>query len=480
MTEANLPPGPGGTASAPTQVTSVKDVWENHLGDWDKDESHKLTQREFDKLKEGIEKNVDYMIDLNKNPDPLIAIVRTFRKANNMYYTSIIPSGRLNGMVSPGTYRQYVYLGNGTPGTPEKPGYGPWAIESVYEAWNDGVMKVLEDQQYRKILSNVKFVVAGSEDKFNPVKKESFLLKDITEFKKIFEAEARTTGESSEQSKEKKSQGQILFDFINDMLDKQTAADFDGARRKLLKKYFGVGGSTLAEDKKEVGSRTSPPQIDPADREKNTIIWKPFSKAKFDISHKKHFFAFPIDDLRKDRGGSAKKEIIFLQVIDIIGDKALVKFTYDHQSHPNVWKSAKFNTYKMSNWSLANQTTPAKYVYMGLLLNSNLNQRLKISYTNINNSSTSGYALGDVYGEPITSGKEDFKITTAAKKTKMGDIVLVPSILVRQDENMAEQPVNPNDIKVHAESNDNNLKNLLSGQVFDKLSEKGKSWGFWS
>ena len=68
-----------------------------------------ITQREVDKLKELIQGKgtKDMVLDLSKNPDPIIAIIRVFSRAHDLYYTDYIPSGRTGGKVSNKTMRDY-------------------------------------------------------------------------------------------------------------------------------------------------------------------------------------------------------------------------------------------------------------------------------------------------------------------------------------------------------------------------------------
>jgi hypothetical protein len=220
-----------------------------------------------------------------KTPDPIINIIRIFKRAHDLYYTEVIPSGRSGGKVSNKTFREYEKLGTGTtaPGDANAPGSGPWAVKKIRNSWVDGVTKIIEDQEYRKIFANKNFRVVGSEDTFNESLSYKSYIKLILE-----DSEGNST----------KSQGQILFDFITDMLSKDTAANFDKERNTLLKKYF---GSSIAPDKADKGGeRDAPRPPIPTDRtDDKTLFWYPIDR-------------YPV---KVDRLSSKEGPIIMLPVI---------------------------------------------------------------------------------------------------------------------------------------------------------------------
>lgn len=208
---------------------NIIDIFKSFKEGLEADVLFEISQAEVDKFGDLGTKEADQLVlDLSKNPDPIIRILRIYQRAHDLYFTPLIPSGRSGGKVSNSVFREYILLGKDTSGKKlDDPGYGPWAVKKIFDSWRDGVLEILEDQKYRKILANIRFVAPGAEDTFN---KENKLI-SFDKFEKIFEAEG-----------EKKSHGQILFDFLNDMLDKDTAADFDTARKTLIKKYFGQFG----------------------------------------------------------------------------------------------------------------------------------------------------------------------------------------------------------------------------------------------
>jgi hypothetical protein len=152
-------------------------------------------------------KNIKINIDTTQNVDPIIKIVDIFGDAYNIFVTPQIPSGRPNGRVSQKTWREYKYLGKGTGDwQPDRAPNGPFAIKVVLDKWKKGVMTILQNPSLRKIFANPNLSING-----NP------------------------------------GAGQVLFNFINDMLDDDALKDYDAARRKLLTKYFNI-----AEDKANI------------------------------------------------------------------------------------------------------------------------------------------------------------------------------------------------------------------------------------
>jgi hypothetical protein len=284
------------------------------------EELFSVTQREVDEFQKlsgpGQQK---LLLNLSVNPDPIIRIIRIFQRAHDLYFTGTIPSGRSGGKVSNKTFLEYIPLGKDYRGTQETPGYGPYAVKKIYDSWRDNVLRVMENQKYRKIFANINFVVPGSEDTFNQ-KQESLVLK-LKDYKKIFEATSET-----EDDKKKKSHGQILLDFINDMLDKETAADFDAARRKLVRKYFGQFGVDEKAGDTGIRSRPNPPTKIPSNMTKDSLTWIGETDTTFkceDINIGKYggeIYFIPI---------SPEEDSICLLALKKISDKRwLVKFQF--------------------------------------------------------------------------------------------------------------------------------------------------------
>ena len=157
-------------------------------------------------------KNIKINIDTNDRVDPIVRIANIFGDAYKLFSTPQIPSGRPNGRISQKTWREYKYLGKGTGDwTPDRGPNGPFAVKALFNKWEKGVMSLIEDQSLRKIFANPNLSING-----NP------------------------------------GAGQTLFTFMNDMLEDDALKDYDGARRKLLLKYFNI-----AEDKAKIDPATS-------------------------------------------------------------------------------------------------------------------------------------------------------------------------------------------------------------------------------
>ena len=253
---------------------NIQEIWYKWVEDTDIPENLiRVTQQEIDKLDAMLKGKIDSGVltfNPKKTPDPIINIIRIFKRAHDLYYTDVIPSGRSGGRVSNKTFREYEKLGTGSTsqGDANSPGYGPWAVKSIRNAWVDGVTKIIEDQEYRKIFANKNFKVAGSEDTFNESLSYKRYIKLILE---------------DLEDKSPKSQGQILFDFITDLLSKDTAVNFDKERNTLLKKYFGssvvIKGDPIIE-----GPTKARPDIPTDPNEDKTIFWYPINRYKVDIS----------------------------------------------------------------------------------------------------------------------------------------------------------------------------------------------------
>ena len=378
-------PQPGGTQSgnAAPKPRTVEDEYNESFDKVPDLYKGGITQNEVDKLNKLMsgKGTKDMVLDLSKNPDPIIAIIRVFSRAHDLYYTDYIPSGRSGGKVSNKTMREYTPLGKTGGGTPDAP-TGPFAVKSILSKWTDGVMQILEDQKYRKILANIKFVVAGAEDTFN---KESVVLK-LSDFRLILEADNKDVDATGE---DKKSQGQILFDFINSMLDKETIADFDTQKRKLLRKYF---GQSVPEEKIEsIGStRTVDRTINKDDKEAKTLIWKKCEDTKFKTGS---FYAIPV----KKSGPQRDHEFIFLQTIRMEGGRMLVKFTFNRPLIVKEYKDDKYPGYTIpTDWTIPVGGT--KTVYYALMPDKlpGSGGKLKMVYANVNQTNTPGWG-GDVY-----------------------------------------------------------------------------------
>jgi len=205
----------------------VKTAWSNEFKEgeekeWKIEEKEaKELQKETDELenKETTFKGDDYY-------DHIIAIIEIFGKAYNLYATTVIPSGRPNGRISQKTFREYEFIGDGkNPGWKEGEGpeAGPWAAKQTYQKWQDGVMGILKDPKYRKILANVKFV---------------------------------SEAESSTGTPSKEGSGRSLFTFINDLTTGN--GEFSKIKREMMNKYFTTKEMKTKGDKETPGFGGNP------------------------------------------------------------------------------------------------------------------------------------------------------------------------------------------------------------------------------
>jgi hypothetical protein len=185
----------------------ISTIWFEFFKKGEEDE-WKIDEKEAKKLQEDTDKELEEKeieIDAESFKDNIIRIVNIFGRAYKMYATEVIPSGRPNGVISQKTFREYTYIGKGEYPSWSKdagPSVGPWAANVPFEKWEDGIMKLLEDTKYRKILANAKFKNRGPN--------------------------------------QKAGSGRTLFTFINDMLGSGGKdRDFRSKRHRLLTDYFG-------------------------------------------------------------------------------------------------------------------------------------------------------------------------------------------------------------------------------------------------
>jgi hypothetical protein len=207
------------STSEATEEDRVKKSWFKFFRKGEEKE-WKVDEKKAKDLNEELEK-MPYEITPDKK-DPIIAIVNIFGRAYDLYATDYIPSGRPNGRISLKTMREYEYIGSSGRSTPEwrgenGPGYGPWAARFVYDKWQEGVRKILEDKKYRTVLANGKFISEAETSTNTPMEK-------------------------------KPGSGKTLFNFINDMLNSE-GASFKKRSYELMEKYFGTKD---AGDRKDI------------------------------------------------------------------------------------------------------------------------------------------------------------------------------------------------------------------------------------
>ena len=257
---------------------TVKDLWKSFFGDLDSKEEYRRTQADVEELKDLEDEGMDNLsLDVSKKPDPVVRIANIFARAHELYFNKYIPSGRPNGRVSLQTFSEYIPLGTGKSNTtPENQVTGgPYAYEKTFQIWKRGVMSICEDQSYRKIFSNLKFVVPGAEDIDNKdiagQKKEESIYSKLNPKYKIYE---RNDDEDDKKIKSE-GQGQILFDFMQKMIDPKKLDDFDGVRGQLMSKYFGLDVKKV-KGLSEVKSKIQP--IDDKEIDNVHLKWNGFPK----------------------------------------------------------------------------------------------------------------------------------------------------------------------------------------------------------
>jgi len=452
--------GSGGTSPSNTEDQTVKGTWD--LYEWDKNrEMTRLTQREVDELKNLFTKGTDKMrYDPEKRPDPIVSIARIFGEAHQLYFTDVIPSGRPNGRVSQKTFREYYKLGKVAAKweqgvAPE----GPFAVKSIFNKWKTGVEKLMMNQEYRKVFANVKFVVPGAADKFN----DNF---DTS----IFEAD----GDDAAKIARDASQGQILFDFMNSMLDKNKLDDFDTLRSNLMSKYFGI---SLSDKQKQPESNQPNREPTKADFEANVAYFTSLQDPTLNTNVK--FYAIPIKKREIGKAGSGKyADMIFLQVIKKItvtnsGDAILVKFSYEHPFIMKAYYDKFLKGKKYVDW--ASPKTPTLFLYYGLMSSKASNLKLSngkdftIVYGNVNQNS-----IRDVY-------TTDFKVQEGEREIVGGKVQVKASKFVFNDD------VKVNDISLpqgfeaklmasDSAKHDENLAKMVGGKkLIEELKEKFKA-----
>lgn len=198
-TNTEISPELGETISS--NKDEISKSWKKHftpdeISKWSlTNDKIKKSESEFEKSK--IDINTQDSEKSKPTIDHIIKICDLFGDAYNVYATSRIPSGRPKGKVSEKTMREYTYIGKGSSSQdPENPGYGPWAVKSIYDKWKKGIMNILKDTKYRDILASDNITING-----------------------------------------KKAAGKDLMTFMNSLLSKNKG-DYDENREELIKEYY--------------------------------------------------------------------------------------------------------------------------------------------------------------------------------------------------------------------------------------------------
>ena len=150
--------------------------------------------------------------------DPIIEIVKLFNRAYKIHTTSLIPSGRKGGKVSNSVFMEYTYLGSGSGGTPESPGFGPWRNNTLFNKWESAVMDIIKNSKYQVLFNENCVIKVGSADpRVNVIKKDGVSVQ---------------------------GGGKTLLTFINSMLDGSDLYK-RGAQAAFIEKYFNVDVSKV-------------------------------------------------------------------------------------------------------------------------------------------------------------------------------------------------------------------------------------------
>ena len=248
--------------------------------------------------------------------DHIIKIVNIFGKAYDKYAVDEIPSGRLDGRVSQKTFREYTYIGK-TGSRPKwerenNPGYGPWATKFGFDKWQNGIMHILEDGKYRKVLANINF-----------------------------ESESeRQTGTKQKTP----GSGKTLFRFISDMLAYGEDVDFRAKRHRLLTDYFNADISSGDESGSGDGKQKEEKVVDPSQlkwsednlltRGKGPKDWKDKERGAF-----KKFMRI---NYKNEKQNTEEIIAYITEVIEEKGNNLVIKF---HKGDKTVKKESLISNY---------------------------------------------------------------------------------------------------------------------------------------
>jgi hypothetical protein len=361
---------------------SVKNIWRGFFEEYDKKEKINLSQREVDEIDKLMSSGKNtFSLNVSKKPDPIVSITKVFSRAHELYFTDIIPSGRPKGRISVKTAREYIQLGKQSyridPDDPVK--HGPYAVKSVFNQWRNGVLTILQDQSYIKILSKVDFVVPGAQDRFNP---EDTTKKKVNDSKKYNISSNYVINERDDiPLKRGESSGQILFEYMTEMLNPKKLDDFETLQSELLNKYFGIDRKQAEVGEIKPTTTGKGKSIKEADEDPHNLLWWGFeneSKFKkyigdndfgkghilllsFKYSGTNYLMVAEIED-----GKNVNKELEFnnVNLVDVTDNSQIIK-------------DIKANTlnYKLENFVPLDQTKPIQGNHKGnLKFDSNSNK----------------------------------------------------------------------------------------------------------
>jgi hypothetical protein len=267
---------------------------------WAKDhENWKVTQEDI-RLRDEVEKSkITINLVNEKGQDRLINIVRLFGKAYSCFSSELIPSGRPGGRISTKTRNEYVYIGAGSPSSMSEtsgPGYGPWANKRVFRIFSEIIEeKIIADNKYKKILNSG--------------------------------AIKTTTGETRT--------GNVLLEFMRNMIDENDLKNYSSNRSKFLTKYFNL--DKKVEPLEASGYQNKVNQGDEGDK----IEW--ISETRLDESNLKENTFIILDCQIKRKDKEAKEEVIFGEIIRIKEGHVLIKFQFNKTSIVSAYSGYQLN-----------------------------------------------------------------------------------------------------------------------------------------
>ncbi len=205
-----------------------------------------MTEETKNKLEESAKEREGFVFT---DADPIIEIVRLFNRSWRIHTPGVIPSGRTGGRVSNSVFREYEYMGSGSPGTPSDPGSGPYRNIELYDKWFESVQDILSDTKYRPIFG------------------ENTVFKFVNE-------------ETGQEGDDVKKGGKILLRFINNLLSENKMYK-EGAMNSFIKEYFSLGDKEMEKIQKEIQPGDNKNNAKVASEISNTeLIYKKLDQVK--------------------------------------------------------------------------------------------------------------------------------------------------------------------------------------------------------
>lgn len=285
----------------------VKTAWENNFTD---DEVSKWGLKNWEEIQielNKVSKQIDSKsieIKVSDNEDKIIKIADLFGKAYRCFTTQLIPSGRPNGRISNRTFNEYLFLGDrespsfsGDSG----PGYGPWASKKVFYAFTDKIEQILADKTFRPILDKIRIILPDGTIE---------------------------------------SKGNLLTEFIRDMIDEDRLKRYGKLRSELLNKYFGLK-KNYSDSSGDYSSPNNDTTIGTDDNPNNPMLdWINPTAGLIDTSIKSgYFIAITYKKTKTDKTGKLSDQYVTLngQVIKVEGDYCMFKFQKNADGIPQTY-----------------------------------------------------------------------------------------------------------------------------------------------